>query len=136
MALEIRKLNDNDYDDLLVGWWKDWGWEPAPKDFLPDEAKGGIMVMDGDIPVCAGFFYLTNSKVAWVDFVISNKQYRKKPDRSKAITLLIVALTTICTDLGYKFIYTLLKNKSLINTYENLGYVKGDSQISEMIKIF
>lgn len=136
MALEIRKLNDNDYDDLLVGWWKDWGWEPISKDFLPDTGKGGLMVMDGDIPVCAGFFYLTNSKVAWVDFVISNKQYRKKPERSKAITLLIAALTTICTDLGYKFSYTLLKNKSLMNTYENLGYVKGDSQISEMIKIF
>lgn len=134
MALGIRKLNDNDYDDLLVGWWKDWGWEPFPKDFLPDTGKGGLMVMDGDIPVCAGFFYLTNSKVAWIDAIVSNKQYRKKPERSKAIELLVASLTVVCTDLGYKFGYALLKNKSLINTYENLGYIKGDSYVGEMIK--
>ena len=134
MALGIRKLNDNDYDDLLVGWWKDWGFQPPNKDFLPDDAKGGIMVMDGDIPVCAGYVYHTNSKIGWVDWVISNKQYRKKPDRSKAITLLVAALTQICKDSGYKFGYSLFKNNSLINTFENLGYIKGTTYTNEMIK--
>ncbi len=64
MEFDIRKLNSTDYDEVLVGWWKDWGWEPPAKDFLPDDGEGGFLVLDEDIPVCAGFIYVTNSKVA------------------------------------------------------------------------
>ena len=55
MALKIRELNDSDYEDILVGWWKDWGWQPPQKDFLPDDGKGGIIVYDDDVPICAGY---------------------------------------------------------------------------------
>jgi hypothetical protein len=53
--LSIRPLKENDYDDTLVGWWSDWGWTAPMRDFLPQNGKGGLMVMDGDTPVCAGF---------------------------------------------------------------------------------
>jgi hypothetical protein len=42
MELYIRELNETDYDEILVGWWKDWGWSAPPKDFLPRDGKGGI----------------------------------------------------------------------------------------------
>ena len=73
MGLTIRPLIDEDYDTILVEWWKDWSWESPTKDFLPENGSGGLMVMDNDIPVCAGFMYTTNSAVAWVDWIISNK---------------------------------------------------------------
>ena len=82
MPLEIKALEDSDYENILCKWWKDWDWEAPPKDFLPDNGKGGLIVYDGDTPVCAGFIYVTNSAVSWVDWIISNKQYRKKPHRS------------------------------------------------------
>ena len=135
MSLTIRALNESDYDNILVGWWKDWKWEAPSKDFLPDNGKGGIMVMDGDTPICAGFMYITNSKASWIDWIISNKQYRVKPNRKEAIKLLVASLTVITEDLGNKYGYALIKNKSLIEVYESLGYVKGDSYTSEMIKI-
>jgi len=78
--------------------------------------------------------YLTNSKVAWVDWIISNKEYTKKPQRKDAIKLLVSALTEICKNTGSKYVYALIKNQSLIGTYEELGYLKGDSYTSEMIK--
>ena len=134
MELYIRELNENDYDEILVGWWKQWGWEPPQRDFLPNDGKGGIMVFDGDVPVCAGFMYLTNSKVAWVDWIISNKEYTKKPQRKDALKLLVSALTDICKKAGSKYSYALIKNKSLIEMYEDLGYIKGDSYTGEMIK--
>lgn len=133
MELTIRQLNENDYQDILVGWWKDWGWIAPEKDFLPDDGKGGYIVYDGDIPVCAGFIYVTNSRVAWVDWIISNKEYREK--RREAITMLIDALTNLSKMSGSKYAYALIKNDSLIKTYESLGYIKGDSYTSEMIKI-
>ena len=135
MELYVRPLNETDYDSILVGWWKDWGWEPPQRDFLPNDAKGGIIVYDEEVPVCAGFMYLTNSKVGWVDWIISNKGYTKKPQRKEAIKLLVSKLTEICKTTGCKYTYALIKNDSLIGTYEELGYTKGDSYTNEMIKV-
>ena len=134
MELYIRELNETDYDDILVGWWKQWGWEAPQRDFLPNDGKGGIIIYDDETPVCAGFMYLTNSKVAWVDWIISNKEYTKKPQRKDAIKLLVSALTDICKKTGSKYVYALIKHTSLIETYEQLGYIKGDTYNSEMIK--
>ena len=135
MGLYIRELQDTDYENILVGWWQQWGWEPPQKDFLPNDGKGGIIVYDDETPVCAGYMYLTNSKVAWVDWIISNKEYTKKPQRKDAIKLLVSALTEICKKTGSKYVYALIKSQSLIGTYEELGYIKGDSYTSEMIKV-
>ena len=135
MKLYIRELQDNDYEDILVEWWQQWGWEPPQKDFLPRDGKGGIIVYDDETPICAGYMYLTNSKVAWVDWIISNKEYTKKPQRKDATKLLVSALTEICKNTGSKYVYALIKNQSLIGTYEELGYIKGDSYTSEMIKV-
>jgi len=135
MELTIRQLNDNDYQDILVNWWTEWGWTAPEKDFLPDNGMGGYIVYDGEIPICAGFIYVTNSRVAWVDWIISNKQYREKGKRKEAISMLIESLTNISKMSGSKYAYALIKNNSLIQTYENLGYTKGDSYTSEMIKL-
>jgi len=133
MELTIRQLNENDYQDILVDWWTQWRWTPPEKDFLPDDGKGGYIVYDEDVPVCAGFIYVTNSRVAWVDWIISNKQYRGK--RKEAIAMLVATLTNLSKMSGSKYVYALIKNNSLIQTYESLGYVKGDSYTSEMIKL-
>ena len=134
MALDVRVLNSSDYDEILVGWWKDWGFTPPSKDFLPENGVGGCLIMDDDIPVCAGFLYNTNSKIAWVDWIISNKEYRKKPERNEAISLLILTLTNIAKNLGCKYAYSLMDNKRLVDLYEKLGYVKSASYTEELIK--
>ena len=135
MELNVRNLNNNDYENILVGWWNDWGWKAPEKDFLPDDGKGGLIVYDDDIPICAGFIYVTNSKVAWVDWIVSNKEYRIKEKRKEAIRLLIESLSNICKNTGSKYGYALIKNQSLIQVYKDLGWSKGDKYTSEMIKI-
>lgn len=134
MEFNINQLKDTDYEDVLIGWWNDWGWKAPKKEFLPENGTGGIMICDGDTPICAGFLYITNSSVAWVDWIISSKTYRKKPQRQQAIELLIDTLTNIARNSGNKYTYALIKNKNLIDTYKNVGYVQGDSYTSEMIK--
>jgi len=134
MALDVRILNSSDYDEILVGWWKDWEFTPPSKDFLPENGEGGCVITDGDELVCAGFLYNTNSKIAWIDWIISNKNYRKKPERNQAIELLIITLTTISKNLGYKYAYSLMDNKRLIDLYKKLGYVKSASYTEELIK--
>lgn len=134
MELTVRTLEKSDYQDILVGWWNDWGWTPPAIDFLPQEGTGGLMVMDGEEPVCAGFMYATNSAVAWVDWIISSKTYRGRVKRKEAIQLLILTLTEIAKESGFKYVYALLKNRSLIEAYMEIGYVKGDESATEMIK--
>jgi hypothetical protein len=134
MDLSIRVLTQEDYSNILVGWWNDWKWTAPDKDFLPSDGEGGMIVYDGDIPVCAGFIYLTNSKVFWLDWVISNKQYVHKQNRNDALLYLIDTLSSVAINNGAKYIYALIKNPSLIRKYEQLGFVKGDSYTSEMIK--
>jgi hypothetical protein len=79
--------------------------------------------------------YMTNSKVSWVDWIISSRKYTKKPMRKEAIMLLVSTLTEISKNLGNEYCYALIKNKSLIDTYKEIGYVKGDEYVGEMIKI-
>ena len=134
MELTIRPLIDGDYETILCKWWSDWGWESPQKDFLPQDGKGGFMVLDGEIPVCAGFIYTTNSGVAWVDWIVSSKTYRKKPQRKNAIEWLIVSLESLAKKTGHTYVYALIKHKSLISVYEKLGYIKADVYNTELIK--
>ena len=134
MIFNLRPLKYEDYDKVLVGWWKDWDWTPPTRDFLPDDGKGGLILFEKNIPVCAGFIYNTNSKVVWVDWIISNKEYKDKEKRKKALELLIASLTNIAKDIGGKYTYALIKHPSLTKVYEEVGYIKGDSYNSEMIK--
>lgn len=134
MPFIIRPLDENDYENILKSWWVAWGWQPPEKDFLPEDGKGGIMILDEGEPVCAGFMYATNSKVAWVDWIISSKTYRGEK-RKEAIKTLVHTLTNICKNSGYKYSYALIKHPNLLDTYTDLGYIKGDGYTGELIKV-
>lgn len=132
--MTIRKLKSSDYDEILVNWWKSWRWTPPSRDFLPENGEGGFIVYDGDTPVCAGFNYLTNSKVGWCEFIISNFKYKDKEKRKEAITILINTIDGVLKISGCKYVFTSVKNKSLIETYKELGYTEGSSNSLEMVK--
>lgn len=136
MGMLVRKLNENDYDDILVKWWSDWGWDAPNKDFLPDNGTGGLIVFDGEDPVCAGFIYATNSKVAWVEWIVSSKTYRKKPNRREALDLLIYTLTSLCKNTDVKYVFSNNDNKNLIESFMRIGFKKGSTNSTELIKIF
>tara|TARA_R100001440_G_scaffold75733_1_gene103793 strand:+ start:896 stop:1297 length:402 start_codon:yes stop_codon:yes gene_type:complete len=132
MEFNIRKLNPSDYDDVLVKWWKDWGFEPPRKDFLPEEGEGGLMVLLNNKPICAGFIYFTNSKVSWIEWIISDKDHRI--ERKKTLKMLIENLTSVSKKNGMKYIFANNNNRFLIETYLNLNFKKGNIS-TELIKI-
>jgi len=134
MNLTINLLSDTDYDNLLSKWWEDWGMTPVPKGFLPLDGLGGMIVYDGDIPVCAGFLYLTNSKVALVNWVVSNKQYRGKEKRTTAIEFLILSLVEWAKRMNVEWVYTHIKSNKLEDHFVNVGFNKSCNYSSELIK--
>lgn len=134
MKYNLRRLEDADYSKL-VKWWKDWGWQAPPRDFLPENGTGGFMVSNDDSDICAGFIYLTNSKIAWIEFIISNKQYKEK-DRKDAIQFLINSLSAIAEESGAGYGYAVLKHKGLIDYYQNSGFEQSDKNVTEMVAIW
>ncbi|MGY8863986.1 MAG: hypothetical protein ACKVJK_00020 [Methylophagaceae bacterium] len=134
MKLKLRRLEESDYD-TLVTWWKDWKWEAPPRDFLPENGTGGFMVSNNDSDICAGFIYLTNSKIAWIEFIISDKQY-KEEDRNEAIQFLINSLSGVAEETGAKYGYAILKNKSLMKYYEEANFTVTSDNNTEMITIW
>jgi hypothetical protein len=93
------------------------------------------MVCDEDYPVVAGFLYVTNSSVAWLEFIVSNMEYKHKENRKQAVKLLILTLEQLAKINGKKYIYSTLKSEPLIKSYLECGFVKGTSNSQEMIKI-
>lgn len=135
MNLNVKPLKNTDYENILCQWWHDWRWTPPAKDFLPENGTGGYIVYDDDVPVCAGFMYTTNSKVAWCDWIISNLSYKDRVKRKEALELLVNQITQVAKQKGFKYSYALIKNKPLIDTYKKLGYKEASSYTSEMIKV-
>ncbi len=133
--MEVRYLKESDYDDILVGWWSQWRWSAPAKDMLPQNGAGGIMVSKDGEDICAGFVYFTNSKTAWIEYIISNPNYKNREDRKNALNMLINVLSIYVEQEGYKYIYTSLKNKHLIDRYADCGFLSGDKNCQEMIKI-
>jgi hypothetical protein len=101
------------------------------KDFLPENGEGGLMVLDDTKPVCAGFLYISNSKVAWVEWIISDKNYKKK---DKALNLLLDTLILTSKNLNMKYIFATNDNKTLIKRFVGKGFQKG-STTTELIKV-
>ena len=132
--MDIRFLEFSDYEDTLVQWWKDWRWEPPKRDFLPGNGESGLMVSHQGVDICAGFIYLTNSKAAWSEFIISNFNIKDKSIRNEAILILINALSEVAKDHGCEYVFTSIKNESLLEKYTSSGYEIGSKGCYELIK--
>lgn len=132
MELTVRALQESDWDTLQE-WWTKWNWPIVAKEMLPLNGCGGLIVYKGDTPVVAGFLYLTNSNIAWMEWVISNKDY-KENDRKKALEILILGLEDIALSVGKDMIFSVSKSKSLINIHKGLGYTVDESPSYEISK--
>jgi hypothetical protein len=129
----VRFLKEGDYEAMLP-WFKWWRFPAPPKDMLPENGLGGVMVKTSDIDVCAGFLYFTNSKTVWIEFVVSNPEYREK-DRVEAVRELLIQLKTIAKGKGMKYAFMSVKNEWLIKHLESVGFIAGSKNTSEMFAV-
>ena len=131
--MNMRKLTESDYE-ALCEWWKAWKWPPVEKDFLPDNGTGGYVIEKDGLMIVAGFVYITNSKVALLEWIISNPEYRET-DSDTAITCLIRAIETLIKDWGYKYVFSVGRTKALIERHKKLGYHVDETTSHEIVKI-
>lgn len=129
----VRVLTEEDYP-VLCRWWSWFRFPPPPQDCLPGNGTSGIMVMKDGVNICAGFIYFTNSKLCWLEFIVSNPDYREK-DRVEAIQFLINELAGIAQRKGFKGVFSSIKNKNLIKHYEACNFQKNENT-TEFVKVF
>ena len=129
---EFRKLNSNDHDTICK-WWKWWRWPQIPREMLPDNGESGFMIEKNNIPIVACFLFITNSKGAKLEWIVSNPDYREN-DRKQAIEMLINGVENICKSLGCKYIFSIGRNKHLLDTHKKLGWVVDTTPSYEIIK--
>ena len=133
MELNIRRLQDDDWE-TLCSWWDAWPeWVNPPKDFLPDNGTGGLMVYKHNTLIVAGFIYYTNSKGALLEWIISNPDYREA-DRKEALELLIKGAEEVCKANGVKYMFTIGRSRPLIETHRKLGWTIDEGSSHEITK--
>jgi hypothetical protein len=132
MELTVRALQESDWGTLQE-WWTKWKWPQMNRDLLPLNGLGGLIVCKGDIPIVAGFLYLTNSKVAQMEWIISNQDYRES-DRKNALEMLILGLEEIALSVGKNIILSIGRNTGLIEMHKKLGYTVDDKHSYEISK--
>lgn len=132
--LKYRQLTENDYQDFLVKWWNDNRFTPPPIDFLPNNGNDGIVVFDADTNtnIVAGFVYITNSEVAWIEFIVANFEVKDRELRKQAIEFLIKQLSITSNK---KYLFTSIKNPNLIKHFTNSGFVIGSQNTTELISV-
>jgi len=131
--LITRNLKESDWD-TLVKWWDSWpDWTAPSKDFLPDNGTGGLMVEKNGMPIVAGFIYETNSSSVLLEWIVSDPEYRAN-DRGQAVELLITEAEKMTKSRGYNYMFTIGRNKRLIETHKKLGWSVDDKPSHEIIK--
>jgi hypothetical protein len=131
--MNTRTLTESDYL-ILSDWWKAWGWPVMAKDMLPDNGTGGIMVENKGENIVAGFLYWSNSKLVWLDWIISNPDADKKI-RKQAIEMLILTAEQMVKEAGSKYIMSISRSNSLLKIHEKIGWSIDKTPSHEMIKV-
>ena len=130
--LTLRFLNKKDYKTICE-WWKWWRWPVIPKEMLPDNGKSGFIVEKNNIPIVSCFLFITNSNWAKLEWVVSNPKY-KEEDRQEAIELLINNVENVCKKMGIKYMFSVGRNKHLLDTHKKLGWFIDPKQSHEITK--
>ena len=131
--LTLRNLEEKDYETLCE-YWKWWKFPAPTRGMLPKDLSYSFAVIYEDNILSAGFLYVTPSEIAWLEFIISNPHIKDRIIRQDALYLLIDTICSVAKNMGFKSMFTSVKNENLIHRYLNCGFVKGTTSI-EMIKI-
>jgi len=121
----IRNHTFDDYPEFCR-WWAAWGWPPVPYEFLPPNS----LVVCNDKPICAVFFYRTDTPIIWAENYISDKD---SPERREAMASMIEAIKPRAKELGAVAVMSAVRHNGLARRLENASFVRGDEKLTNYI---
>ena len=117
--VNIRKIELKDYE-YIDKWRIEQGYDAISKEILPMQGLGGLIV-EKEKPIAAAYLYLTNSKMGYIDNLISDPKYVSK-DRFDVIANLMAACKKMAEDVGCLDIWAITNNKGILKRCKKLGY--------------
>jgi hypothetical protein len=112
-------ISEEDYVivcDMMVG----WGMNPLHRRML---SEYGAIVSTGDIDVCSGWLYQSDSKIAWIEWVVMNREAPRKL-RVGGIDFLYETLFEQAKKLGFEIVMSLAHEKKFENMLKNKNFKK------------
>lgn len=125
-----RMLSYEDYDCFLTEWWNKWRFPVPPRECLPPR---GILVSDKKGGLYAGFLYLTDGGIAWMEWVVSDKDVLPARKRG-ALEYLVEVLGGMARKEGMKLMFTSTGLSGYRNGLVKCGFLKGDENTYQLIK--
>jgi len=116
----IRPIKVEDYT-ILTKWWKSYdGIQIPDSSILPNGGLGGFVIEKKEKMIAAAYIYFTNSAIAYIDFLISDPNYKGR-DRYEIIAQLIVSCSDAAVKQGYKLVWAMTKYNGIIQRCKELG---------------
>lgn len=121
----IRSVSADDYP-VLCEWWGAQSFPSPPKEILP---ATGYMANE----VAAGFLYLTNSPIAWLEWVVADPKAEKKL-RNQSINEVIEHISKSAKVTGNMLLFTSTNVFPFCERLRRLGFNEGDKKTYHFIK--
>lgn len=126
---KYRLIEDDDYE-LLCSWWNSWRFPCPPRECLP---KNGLIVCDDEGPLYAGFLFFTDSNIAWMEWIVSNKEASPKRKRG-ALDFLVSLFSEMAKGANVKHVFTSTVRPEFVNSLCRCGFEVGDKGVFQLIK--
>ena len=107
---------------LVMQWFVQWGFHPLPESSLP---RLRLMVEYDGAPLCACCVYETDSDLAWIEWVVSDKN-KSGIIRRIGVRALVAEAKKAAAERGFRVGVGLTPNTALQRVYEEEGFVVGD----------
>lgn len=113
-------LNEEDYT-IVCGMMTGWGMNPLHRRML---SEYGCIVSKDEHDVCSGWLYQSDSKLAWVEWVVMNKK-APRDTRDGALDYLYQVLFEKAKSLGFEVVMCIANHPTLIERLKNkLGFIE------------
>jgi hypothetical protein len=112
-------LTEEDYV-IVCSMMSGWGMAALHRRML---SENGIIVSKNGIDVCSGWLYQSDSKIAWIEWVVMNKKATKEL-RVGALDFLYNTLFNKAMELGFEVVMSLAHSISFENTLKNKNFKK------------
>lgn len=116
--IEVVKFDCKKNYDMVVSWWNARGFPPVSIEALP---TNGFVAVDAEGPICAGWLYMTDSCLTWLEWIVANPQ--AKPIRlAKGLSRMLNHIKLTADTLGYTRVFTSMEHRGLIKFMRRMGF--------------
>ncbi len=126
MNLDVRAYTPDRHFELIKSWFDKRKFPAPDPDLLPPT---GCVIYMGEIPMCAGFLFKTDTPVAVIAHLIADPDTGKS-DRSNAVDYLLITLQWAARDLGFKHVMCSSNLPQVCARFEKVGFLKGDENVT------